>query len=785
MQRLFIIQTSIVRTLAAFAAALAIAFFSYSAFDAEEASPLRAFAATNPPTQLAQDAHFVGSAACGTCHTSETQAWKGSHHAHAMLEANADNVQGDFHERQVTFAGVTTTFSQRDGKYSVNTDGPDGQLQDYEVKFTFGFTPLQQYLVELPGGRLQSLPIAWNTRPRDEDGQRWFHLYPGQELRAGDPLHWTGLQQNWNFMCAECHVTNFARNYDADLKTYTSTFSELNVTCESCHGPGSQHLAWAEKKQGWEDLANKGLDITFNERKDVTWSLDQASGNSLRNKPRDSAHEIETCAHCHARRGPIASKVQIGKPLGDAYHVSLLDEDLYFSDGQIKEEVYEYGSFLQSRMNHAGVTCSDCHDPHTSKLRAEGNGVCLQCHAQEKYEATAHTHHAPQSAGTQCAACHMPERTYMVVDNRRDHSLRIPRPDLSVALDTPNACNICHKDKSAQWAADEVKAWFPHANQGFQHYAELFHEGTLGAPGAREKLIAFANDLDQPGIARASALARLDRISSRAMLDQLRARLGDADPLVRRATVEAFASVPETARQDLISMLDDPVLDVRLEAVRQLAGMPRQALDATAQQKLDRGIEEYIASQKSNSDRPEAHHNLALLYLSLHRIEEAETEFRAALDLDPAFVPAVVTLADLYRGTRRDADGEKVLRAFLQREPDAAAVRHALGLLLVRNGRKTEGLDEFKKAAEAAPDNARFAYVYAVALSDSGKRQEAMQVLQNALARHPYNRESLYAMATFLRDAGDRDGAMSYAKRLTALEPDDPGVADFLRSLAR
>jgi hypothetical protein len=334
---------------------------------------LRPTTSAAQPTSMSDTkvASYVGRETCGQCHATEVKAWASSHHAHAMLHATEETVHGDFKDAHFTNGDVTTTFYRKDGKFMVRTDGPDGALQDYEAKFTFGVAPLEQYLLELPGGRLQALTVAWDSRPQAAGGQRWFSLHPDETIKAGDPLHWTGLQQNWNFECAECHSTNLRRNYDPVAGTYRTSYSEINVACESCHGPGSLHSVWARKESGWRDLeVTKGLAISLDERRDVSWALDSKTGNSVRSTPRQTTREIETCAHCHSRRGPIWADVALGAPIGDTDRVALLDDNLYFPDGQLRDEVYEYGSFLQSRMFHAGVTCSDCHEPHGLQLRA-------------------------------------------------------------------------------------------------------------------------------------------------------------------------------------------------------------------------------------------------------------------------------------------------------------------------------------------------------------------------------------------------------------------------------
>ncbi len=479
------------------------------------------------------------------------------------------------------------------------------------------------------------------------------------------------------------------------------------------------------------------------------------------------------CARCHSRRGQIHEDYVHGQPVGDDYRVALLDDELYFSDGQIKGEVYEYGSFIQSRMFHAGVTCSDCHDPHSLRLRAEGNGVCLQCHAAQKYNSILHNFHKAGSLGSRCVECHMPTRTYMVVDARRDHSIRIPRPELSVKLGVPNTCNECHRDRSTLWAANTVAKWYGHQPVGFQRFADALHAGSIGAPGASESLARLIVDHEQPAIARASALALMAGNPGSATV-ALRNGASDPSPLVRRAAARALPySDPRMSVRTLPPLLNDRVRSVRIEAAEALAGAPADALPNDTAAALRRAIDEYVAAQELTADRPESHINLALLFIREKRFAEARGELMAALSLDPAFAPAAVNLADLDREVGRDADSEWVLRDALDRSPKDASLHHALGLLLVRQGRGRKALDQLADAARLDPTNARFAYVYAIALDDTGQTEKALKVLQANATRHPYDRDSLAALTNLYRRAGDWAKAAVYAKRLAELEPND------------
>ncbi len=344
-------------------------------------------------------AAFVGSEACTGCHQAETELWKGSQHKHAMQHASAATVLGNFEDTSFDYYGVHSRFFKKDGKFVVETDGPDGKLATFEIKYTFGIDPLQQYLVEFPDGRLQALSIAWDTRPKDKGGQRWFHLYPKEEIKHDDILHWTKLNQNWNFMCAECHSTGVKKNYDAANDRFGTTWAELSVGCEACHGKGSRHVSWAKNQRSWwpfgkSDDPVKGLVVLLNERDGITWLPDPRTGNPQRSiAPALVRREVETCGLCHARRGEFSEDWIPGRSLSDTHVVSTLARGLYHADGQMLDEVYNYGSFKQSKMFAAGVTCSDCHEPHAAKLRAPGDGVCLQCHASGKYEVATHHHH--------------------------------------------------------------------------------------------------------------------------------------------------------------------------------------------------------------------------------------------------------------------------------------------------------------------------------------------------------------------------------------------------------
>ncbi len=689
-----------------------------------------------------------------------------------MQHATAATVLGDFDNARFTYNGIVSRFFRRDGKFFVNTDGPDGALADFEIRYTFGVYPLQQYLVAFPDGRMQALPIAWDARSKDEGGAHWYHLYPDEHVTFKDALHWTRLNQNWNWMCADCHTTKLARNYNADKNTYATTWSESNVACEACHGPGSEHLVWARRGTGYEKMANRGLVVALDERSGVQWTRNAATGNPIRSVPLTTERELDDCAQCHSRREPFADGMGHDGRFLDTHAVALLSGRLYFPDGQQRDEVYEVGSFLQSRMHARGVTCSDCHEPHSGKLRAAGNEVCTQCHTPEKYDTRGHTLHAAASRGAQCAECHMPARNYMVIDSRRDHSIRIPRPDLSEQLGTPNACTGCHATRTAAWAAQVISRAYGPQREGFQTFGTALHAAHIGAPGAPTALVAAARNPELPAIARATLLTELGPYLSAAVIPAIDNGLSDPDAMVRGAALDALLAAPpqERVRRGL-PLINDSSPIVRIKTARALAAIPDQGGDPALRAQLDTIFAEYVASQRANADRPEAHLNLGLFYLDRRDPAHAEAEYRAALALDPDFVPAYVNLADMYRIYQRDSDGETILETGLQTLPGQADLQYALGLLRVRQGRTEQALQLFAGAMHADPGTARYAFTYGVALHDSGQPAQGIAVMEQALKRFPHNAQLLSALAAYARDSGDLLRAAAYSRQLEEAAP--------------
>jgi len=735
--------------------------------------------AANDVPSGAEDAPpaYVGSTACSSCHEPEFNAWTGSHHDLAMQHATASSILGDFSGVEFRHFATTSTFFERDETFYVRTDNEAGELQEFPVKYVFGVTPLQQYLIEFPGGKLQTLPIAWYARPQQQGGQRWFHIYPDDELPHTDVLHWTGREQNWNYMCAECHSTNLVKNYSLENDSFDTTWSEINVGCEGCHGPASVHIAQAGS--GKFD-SRAGLPTDLDDAGRAVWEMNPDTGIAVRSELRMRPPvQPEACGRCHSRRSVAASEYQFDKPLMDTHLPSLLDDGLYFADGQIREEVYVYGSFLQSRMYQAGVSCSDCHEPHSATLRTgpEPSDICATCHLPTRFDTT--EHHKHPSASVDCVDCHMTSRNFMVIDGRRDHSFRLPRPDLSLATGSPNACNQCHSDQDSEWAAEALTTWY--GDEQRDHYGFGIHAGRIGA-GNQPLLDVIANR-DYPGIARGTALSLLRAPFSRQVAEAIQRAVTNADPFVRLGALRAMPGLQRELQVDWAApLLSDRIRANRVEAARVISPL-RTLLHIRFEPSFVAAEVELIDAMQAIAERPEAQTNLGNHYVESGDVVLGEAAFRAAMGLAPEAVGPRVNLADLYRRLDRDVDAEAMLREGLAANPDEAAYYHSLGLLLVRDQRQQDGLAELQKAATLRPESARFGYVYAVALNSLGQSDTAIDYLFGVKDRFPGEFDVHWALTTMLRDQGRIDEARTVAEELAVIYPGVPPLQDLLQSL--
>jgi predicted CXXCH cytochrome family protein len=711
---------------------------------------------------------YVGAAVCAECHNSEYNQWQGSDHFKAMEIATVDSVLGDFSGLPVEFHNIENRFFLNDGKFFIETGG-----EEFEIKYVFGHYPLQQYLVELEDGHVQALNTAWDSRSEEENGQRWFHLQPDEKITPNHPFYWKNHFQNWNARCADCHSTNLVKNYDRESHAYKTTWSDINVACESCHGPGSGHVKLVSEDRYSESETGLVNDIPAY----VQWSFNEehAIASPAGEK---SDHHVDMCGSCHSLRTQLSTDT-VAQGYHDSNRIQLLNEGSYYADGQIREEVYVLGSFMQSKMYEKGVTCTNCHNPHSGKLVAEGNGLCSQCHKAEVYDAIDHHHHEPGNEGAQCVSCHMPERTYMQVDERRDHSFTTPRPGISAETGVPNACTGCHLGRSDQWARDALTEWG--IDQNADHWATVSQRAQDGDILTTRPLTNLIKEGGLPSMVAASLLEQLAPMPSRVSVETAQALLENDNPLLRRAAVNGLQYLPGQLRWEILSpYISDPSRSVRYEIAENLL-VGYSDLFPEQQAQLDPLLSEYRKMLDVSADSPATQLAIANLELSLRNLVAAEGAYLHALEIEPGYVPALINLADYYRDLGRESKVEPLLKKALDVAPDSGGAQHSYGLHLVRMNRYDEAVSYLARAAEMVDAQPRYAYVYAIALENTGNVREAINVLAAAAERWPNQYDLLMTLVIFMDKTGKTDGIYKYISALTAIAPNSPEVKQLVQ----
>ena len=725
-------------------------------------------AQTVEPLPAAGAVEFVGSEKCKKCHETAYNKWNGSHHDLAMDVANDTTVLGDFNDVSYTdpYNKVTSRFYRKGDKYFVQTEGPDGQPGEFEITHTFGFYPLQQYLVPFPDGRLQCLNIAW-----DIEKKVWYRLPPYEVEGPDDWLHWTRGGQTWNVMCAECHSTRLTKGYDADTGAYQTTWFEIDVGCEACHGPGSKHLAWADKP-------------AFARAKTANYDL-EVHTNSL-----ETTDQIKLCAPCHSRRFQLGDNRHAEGELLDLMVPQLLNEGLYYPDGQILDEVYVYGSFVQSKMYQHGVRCSDCHDVHSLKRHKEKNDLCTQCHRADVYDSKDHhfhkkVHNGQPSEGHLCVKCHMPGKIYMGADYRPDHSLRIPRPDLSAELGTPNACSAigCHADKPLSWNVEHYTKWYGETRK--PHYGTIIAAGRTRQPEAEVDLIRLAEDPLVPAIARATGLELLRSYPSPASQTTLAKALEDDDALLRYTAIRSLEYFDADTRLKRIApKLYDPVKAVRMEAAMMLSVLPEDRLREDDREAFRQGLAEYREAMLYNADLAAQRYNLGNLAANLGDDVQAIAAYEKSIAIDDQFYPAKVNLAMLYNRQGRNVDAEKMLREVVDQEPQLYEVAYSLGLLLAEM-KKYKDAENYLEKAAAGMGYGRAHYNHGQVLLILDQPEQAEQALIKALSLEPDEEEFFVALVDFYLKSGQQENARSLAQATIQRFPNHAAAQKVVELLKR
>ncbi|GAA5520733.1 tetratricopeptide repeat protein [Aliifodinibius salicampi] len=705
-------------------------------------------------------ASFVGDEACQSCHLDEFKGWKGSHHDYAMNEANETTVRGNFKDVTFTHNQKTYRFFRRDSLYMVEAPGSNDESVRYQISHTFGWEPLQQYLIDFDKGKLQALNIAWDTEKKE-----WFALNPDQDISHGDWLHWSGGAMNWNTMCADCHSTNLRQNYIAEADSFHTNWSSMNVSCEACHGPAKDHVTFMK--------SDEAADATI-ERIREDLQLTSKSG---------QMDQINQCAQCHALREEVTGTYKHKGDFLDHYSVTLPHPEAYFPDGQIKDEVYVYGSFLQSKMFGKGIECSDCHDPHSLELKANvtDNTLCMQCH-ESQYDTYEHLRHSIGTEGSRCIDCHMMGRYYMEVDFRRDHSFRVPRPDLSAEFDTPNACNNCHTEQSPEWAANAIEQWYGPDRPN--HFSEVLLKANEEGREVATDLEALIADTSQPDIARATAIWYLGEWGAGRHVGLLTEMLNDENPLVRTSATRVLGNLPEEVKiNPLQEALDDSVRSVRVAAAGGLTEFSISDISFPLKDHFKNALQEYRQYLQVTQYFPQGLMNKGQFFEKRGKPEQAIMAYRDALKKDSLFNPARINLAYLYNQQGNNDEAEQLLKTVIEIDSEYGPAYYSLGLLVAEEQRLEKASSYFEEAARLMPGHARLHYNWAISLQQLERPEQAEQKYLEAIEIDPDHPDYRYGLCTLYIQQEQFQKALSHAQKLADLQPQSQRSTELLNYL--
>lgn len=668
---------------------------------------------------------YVGDSQCMQCHKTAYDSWKDSDHDLAMQVANDTTVLGDFNDVKTTIDGVSYFFTKKNDLFTVLIKEIDGSKKEYTVGYTFGVYPLQQYLIDFDKGRKQVLRVSW-----DVDEKKWYHQYAGDKLDPHDWQHWTESSQNWNTMCAECHSTNLKKNYNVADNSFKTTWTSINVSCESCHGPAEKHVFWANNNTDTTEVANAYI-----------------------LKGKTQFEQMTMCAPCHSRRAKLTENLVPGDYFDDQYLLQVLDSENYHGDGQIKNEDYVYGSFVQSKMYHNGVKCSDCHNMHSLKLKKQGNNLCMQCH-EPRYNDSSHHFHPTGSDSSLCINCHMTGETYMEIDFRRDHSFRVPRPDQSVAYGTPNACTGCHKDKSDEWAAEQVKEWY--GDEREDHFSDgmLLSAKRKMSLNERKMLDTFITDLKYPAVARATVIENLD-IRSADQYTPILNTLEDESPLVRHSALMKFRDInPEERLSIAAAHINDTSRLVRIAAAQLLNGMPNEQLQNLNRDALTKAQDELKTMLYTNADFSTGRLSLGDYLLENNDIQGAIIQYQAALKMDDLLLPVYPNLATAYSLIGDTEAAFKTLNTIIKKDPNFGRAFYLRGLLNFEVNKDVLAISDLEKSVKLEPTNTRASYNIATYHYQNKEWSKAEKAIKPALKIEPQNGDYRYLLALIYGEQG-------------------------------
>ena len=727
---------------------------------------------TNQPSEAEVFARYGQSPTCKSCHEEAFSNWGKSHHALAERPMDTNLDRGAFiPTRKLQHGTQSSEARATNGVFQIVTAGLDGKVQPFVPDRVIGVDPLLQYLIPAPGGRWQTAEMTY-----DPHKQEWFNVFGDEDRKPGEWGHWTGRGMNWNNMCAVCHNTRVRRNYDEATDSYRTTMAEMGVGCEACHGPMADHNAWQAKNP------NKSGDPTVHKiaRQEM----------------------FSACGQCHARRSELTGDFKPGDNFFDHHQLTIPDEtDIFYPDGQIRDEDYEFTAFLGSKMHAAGVRCVDCHEPHSMKLRVPGNLMCMSCHGNvmtngaPRIDPETHSFHKPKNSptpaehkaaalrgsGDDCVHCHMPVTTYMQRHPRHDHGFTIPDPRLTKELGIPNACNRCHTNQTADWSLEAINKWYgPRTNELMRTRATAVAKARVGDATAVPTLVKMVES-DTNAFWRAVAANQLKRWpDSPGVSSALLKAVTDTNDLLRAMAVRGLEPLVSSGNATVLAALNarlaDPVRAVRTEAAWAL----NHTLDTNSLAGQD-----LLAQLHFNADQPSGAMQLGVFHLNRGHLPAALQYFRRAVGWDTNSAPLHHAYALALSMDGKTTEAVESLKSACRLAPRDAEYRYKLALALNEVGQLDAARAALEETVKLDPQFARAWYNLGLAHAAQNRPEDALEALLHAETLDPRSAQIPYARATILARLGRVEEARTAVSRALELDRSFAAAQQLLQSLGR
>jgi Flp pilus assembly protein TadD len=635
----------------------------------------------------------------------------------------------------------------------VNAEGPEGK-QTHRVEQVLGGKNVFYFLTPFRGGRLQVLPVAYDLRRKE-----WFDTAASAvrhfENLPDEPIHWTEPAYTFNTACFSCHVSQLTNNYDFKADAYTTTWVEPGINCETCHGAAAEHVRAARALNG----------KSMNDPRLISFK-------------KFSAEQINSaCGTCHAKMHPLTAGFVPGDKFYDHYGLTVLDHVDFYPDGRDLGENFTYTTWrLSPCVKASELNCVTCHTSSGRYRFAGGkaNEACSSCHEAKARNAEAHSHHKPGKGAPGCVSCHMPMTEFARM-LRSDHSMRPPMPSATIAFGSPNACNLCHTNKTPQWADSKVRKWHKDDYQ-----AETLRIGGWIAAARRgdwsklQEITGYLMGPKRGEVWSASLIQLLRNCPDESKWEGIKACLKDPSPLVRGAAVEALGDNLQPQWLPLLTpMLRDEYRLVRLRAAASLAGVPAEALSAEDHKARDLATDELLSSFKARPDDTAAYHNLGNLRMEQRDFGKAITAFEDALKLQPQNVSSLVNAALAYNMGGDNTLAEARLRAAAHLEPTNAAVQLNLGMLLGEVGEMEGAEQAFRAAFKFDTNSAQAAFNLGILLAESAPK-ESLEWCEKAAGLRPGEARYAFTLAFYQQKAGQTGNAMETLERSLKLSPAHP-----------